>query len=89
MDANELFKQYVYHSLLYYGMDTTEISDFQFDLLCRDLLKVFDQVTHPDKHLVTIADLEAGTGFQMFESWPEWALEQARKSGHEHWLLDQ
>ena len=90
MTPNQAFEDYVYHSLLYYGMDTQEISDHSFDALCSNLLRDWDQVTHPDRDRLTDPTaLQAGTGFQMQNKWPYWAIDRAKRNGHEHWVLNQ
>lgn len=86
---NQMFEDYVYHSLLYYGMDEQELQDTTYDALCKRLLDVWDQVTHPDKHLSDVSALAAGTGFQMLNRWPQWVIDRAKARGYEHWVLNQ
>ncbi len=74
--ANRLFEQYVEHSYRYYGLDDPSIPDAVYDQICRDLYRVWDNVTHPDKHLTNYDALEAGTGYQMMFNWPEWVVER-------------
>lgn len=38
-------------------------SDFTFDWICRELRKKFNEIEHPEKHLITMGDLKAGSGF--------------------------
>lgn len=86
---NQMFEDYVYHSLLYYGLDSPEIQDYTFDMLCHRLVQLWDKVDHPDKGLTDLSSLKAGTGFQMQYKWPLWAVKRARAAGYEHWALDQ
>ncbi len=74
--ANLLFERYVKHSYRYYQLDDAVISDQEFDAICRELLPIFDKVTHPDRHLTDEAALSCGTGYQMTYKWPEWAKER-------------
>ncbi|AWH32219.1 hypothetical protein [Stenotrophomonas sp. SAU14A_NAIMI4_8] len=73
---NELFESYVEHSYRYYQLDEPVIPDSHFDLMCVDLLKVFGEVTHPDKRLTSEDALQAGTGFQMMFKWPQWVKDR-------------
>lgn len=84
---NQLFEDYVFHSLLYYGCDEPQISDYEFDQICRELQLVWPQVTHPDKGLSDPSALSAGTGFQMQGNWPKWAKDRALANGIDHWCL--
>lgn|GEM_PF-6701900 len=72
-NPNELFEQYVEHSYRYYQLDDPVIPDCVYDELCARLLRVWDQVDHPDKNLTDESALEAGSGFQMWGKWPAWA----------------
>lgn len=84
---NLLFEDYVYHSLLYYDCDEPQITDHEFDTLCRQLIQMWPRVTHPDKGLADLSALEAGTGHQMVGNWPKWAKERALAAGISHWCL--
>jgi len=88
INPNQMFEDYVFHSLLYYALDTSVISDYEFDKLCRDLLAVWPQVTHPDRGVTDESALQAGTGFQIGPNWPQWAINRAHDLGIEHWWLD-
>ena len=64
--------KYLIHSYLYYICNRPVISDAEFDKICKDLLKDWDNVSHMHKHLVTREDLEAGTGFAIkYHDYPE------------------
>lgn len=58
-----LLQVYLMSSFLYYENNDSPISDDMFDRICVELLKVWDDFDHMHKHLVTKADLEAGTGY--------------------------
>ena len=62
-DINKVFAEYLYHSYLYYKVNMPLITDSEYDALCKRLLDGWESVTHVFKHLVTIDDLEAGTGY--------------------------
>lgn len=81
-DPNTLFEAYLYHSFLYYDLNTNEIQDHDFDDLCRRLLEVFDKVDHPQRGLTDASALSAGTGFQMLGKYPKWVWDLARSNGH-------
>jgi NAD-dependent DNA ligase len=79
MTPNARFESYVEHSYRYYQLDEPTVPDSYFDLLCLELAAVWDEVTHPDKHLTDRESLNAGTGFQMMFKWPAWV--KARVNG--------
>lgn len=56
---------YLMSSYLYYYEGNQVFTDAQFDELCRVLVKRWKEVTHPHKHLTTLEDLKAGTGFSI------------------------
>ena len=53
--------KYLMCSYAYYKEDNPLISDQEFDDLAKFILKNYNAIDHPHKHLVTKADLEAGT----------------------------
>lgn len=81
-DPNKIFEAYVYHSFLYYELSTSEISDYDYDELCRRLAEVFHLVKHPQMGLTDRSSLRAGTGFQMSGKYPKWVWDLAKSSGH-------
>lgn len=85
---NQLFEDYVYYSFLYYQLDESKISDYEFDDLCQKLAGMWAQISHHDKGLTDPNALMAGTGYQMTGKWPKWVFERARSDGIEHWFLD-
>lgn len=88
IEANVLFEDYVYHSFLYYECDQPRISDSTFDSLCRQLLTMWPEVTHPDKKLADENALQAGTGHQIAGRWPAWVKQRAKAEGVDHWSLE-
>jgi hypothetical protein len=48
-------------SYLYYHHDIPLISDGLYDELAAGMLNSWDGIEHPHKHLITLADLEAGS----------------------------
>ena len=50
-------------SYLYYHRDTTCIPDTDFDLICKRLLDEWPKIKHPHKHIISKADLAAGSGY--------------------------
>lgn len=60
---NQRFAWFLVHSFLYYIADQPVLRDRDFDMLCQTLVKEWDEVDHPHKHLVTLDDLKASSGF--------------------------
>lgn len=81
------FTDFIYHSFLYYELDSPKISDSRFDGICQSLQKHWKQVKHPDKHLVTPEDLAAGTGCGLSGRYPQWVFDRAKAEGVKHWML--
>jgi NAD-dependent DNA ligase len=48
-----------------YEMDESVISDEEYDWICKELDKKWDEVEHQHKHFVDRDALSAGTGFQL------------------------
>lgn len=63
MIANQVFAEYLYHSYLYYKLHMPIIDDAEYDDLCKYLLVHWGEVSHRFRRLVTMEDLQAGTGF--------------------------
>ena len=53
--------KYIMCAYAYYEEDNPLITDFEFDDLGKWILKNYNAIEHPHKHLVTKKDLEAGT----------------------------
>lgn len=64
---NQLYFAYLEHSIRYYEEDDPVITDHLFDRLCRALLRHWHTYEHSLKHLTSAEDLQAGTGFQLFD----------------------
>jgi len=60
-----LVPYYLMYSYLYYKKNESLISDNQYDNLCKDLLKNWDNINHIHKHLISKESLEAGTGYDL------------------------
>ena len=56
---------YLMTSYLYYKMDESVISDEEYDWICKELDKKWDEVEHQHKYFVDRDALSAGTGFQL------------------------
>ena len=50
--ANQLLVDYLIHSCLYYEMSECVISDYEYDMLARELKRRWDEVDHRHKRLV-------------------------------------
>ena len=64
-NKNMLVPYYLMYSYLYYKKNESLISDNEFDDLCKDLLKNWDNINHMHKHLISRESLEAGTGYDL------------------------
>lgn len=62
-NPNMLIPHYLMACFLYYKMDSPVVSDKLFDEMTQSLIAKWDTVTHIHKHLITMEDLVAGTGF--------------------------
>lgn len=62
-ELKKMFGEYLYYSYIYYKHATSLISDEEYDIMCHTLLEYFDKFKHRYKNLITIDDLNAGTGF--------------------------
>lgn len=61
---NPKVKLYLEQSKKYYiDYVDCDITDYEYDLLCNDLYKNYDQLSEEDKSFVDIDDLKAGTGY--------------------------
>ena len=58
-------QKFIYASYLYYWLDVSPMSDYEYDMLARKLLENYDSLTNEFKSRVTREDLEAGTGFML------------------------
>jgi hypothetical protein len=56
---------YLMLSFLYYKHDISLVRDTHYDQLCKRLAIELDQVTHPHRHLLDPAALEAGSGYHI------------------------
>ena len=59
---------YLMTSYLYYVMSQSVIQDAEYDQLAQELLSGWEAFEHPHKHLVTPADLTAGTLYSLKEA---------------------
>ena len=61
--ANQALTYWLLHCFLYYHANQPLISDKDFDKLTGWLKQSWKFITHRHKDLITLEDLEAGTGF--------------------------
>jgi NAD-dependent DNA ligase len=64
-NPNMLVPYYLMHSYIYYEINDSIITDYEYDELCRELKDKWDMITHYHKHLVDVNALGAGTGYQL------------------------
>lgn len=60
---NQLVNIYLMTSYLYYHLDESVITDTEFDYVCTELYRQFDDIKHQHKHLIDKNQLIAGTGY--------------------------
>jgi hypothetical protein len=77
-DDDPDFTDYLVHCYLYYESNNPVIYDYDFDQLCKTLLSKWDKVTHKYKDLVNLADLKAGTGYNI-KKYPKDIIEDAER----------
>jgi hypothetical protein len=56
-------QKFIYASYLYYWLDVSPMSDYEYDMLARKLLENYDSLTNKFKYRLTREALEAGTGY--------------------------
>ncbi len=62
---NMLVPHYLIHSYLYYECDTSIITDHEFNHICKQLLDNYNKIEHMHKHLISIENLKANTGYDI------------------------
>ena len=77
-EPDEDLNDYLIHCYLYYELNNPIIYDYDFDQLCKEILKKWDTLTHPHKDLVSKKDLQAGTGYSIKE-YPQDIIEEAER----------
>ena len=65
INPNMLVPYYLMHSFIYYEINDSIITDYEYDEICRELKDKWDDVTHYHKHLIDVNALGAGTGYQV------------------------
>lgn len=65
ISPNRLVPYYLMSSYLYYRKDKAVLSDTDFDLLCKRILREWEDIKHPHKKLIKKDALGAGTGFNI------------------------
>ena len=65
ISPNLLVPWYLITSYLYYYHDTSIISDFKYDELCKRLLNLWPLIKHDWKRCIDKKSLEAGTGYYL------------------------
>lgn len=63
MGLKETYGLFLLYSYAYYKRNVSLVTDANFDLMCEKLRDNFDKFDHRYKHLITIDDLNAGTGY--------------------------
>jgi len=77
-NSNMLIPWYLMASYAYYVEDEPILEDVMFDRLSKKLLKVFDEVKHVHKELITKDMLEAGTYLGEYPSLVKGAVRDIR-----------
>ena len=64
-NPNMLVPYYLMGCYCYYVLDDPAFSDKLFDEITAELLSKWETIKHYHKHIITLEDLEAGTGFAL------------------------
>lgn len=64
-NRNMLIPYYLMLSYLYYVKNESLIDDTEFDIMCKDILNEWDDLTHWHKPLLNKGNLKAGTGYDI------------------------
>lgn len=86
MNPNTAIPYFLMASYLYYQKDISMFSDVRFDALCKWMESHWHLLTHQHKHLITLEDLRAGTGFGIKE-YPGMAIGAAERLATEWGLM--
>lgn len=78
-NPNMLVPYYLMLSFAYYKQDDPIVSDAFYDKLARKLLKVYDEIEHYHKHLISKDALEAGSFLGEYPSIVEGGLNDFRR----------
>jgi hypothetical protein len=81
VDINLLVPFYLMSSFLYYKEDLSPLTDHKYDMLCKKLLKHWDDIEHQHKKYIDKEALSSGTGYYI--NWDE--LPSRIKGGAKHW----
>lgn len=67
LTPNLLLVYFLMSSYLYYRRDLSVLTDSEYDAICLRLAMEWDNVTHRHKCLVSLHELESGTGYYIPE----------------------
>ena len=63
---NKLVKKYLQESYRYYvTYEDNDITDMEYDYLCKEILDGYEALSPSDKGLVSVDSLKAGTGYDI------------------------
>lgn len=68
LSVDTLVPWYLMASVAYYHWDASLLEDAEYDILCTDILRKWNAITHPHKRFIDRTSLAAGTGYAI----PEW-----------------
>ena len=68
LTPNKMVSVYLMASYLYYILNESPMRDYEYDLLCQQLLNHYNDINHMHKHLLDVDSLKAGTAFHLKES---------------------
>jgi len=63
--TEQLCRHYVTYSYMYYQLDCSVISDTDFDMYCKELLKRYNEISEYWKRFISKESLTAGSGFDI------------------------
>ena len=76
-EAQDLVPLFLIASYTYYQRKENLMSDETFDLLAERLLKEWDDIVHPHKHLITKEHLHTQSGYNI--EYPQDLIQEATK----------
>ncbi len=65
MHPNKLISWFMIASYAYYHLDSSVMSDYDFDYLVKRILENWEDIDHPHKDLIKKTNLDAGSGYDI------------------------
>ena len=65
MHPNKLISWFMIASYAYYHLDSSVMSDYDFDYLVKRIIDNWEDINHPHKNLIEKSNLDAGSGYDI------------------------